>query len=363
MPLIFYHLFNMKILILALSGIGDALLFTPALKLMRRELPESEIDALVMYHGAKDIYENNPNINRVIYFDFLKEGSISSLKFILSLRKKYEATISVYPSNRKEYNIINFLIGADTKTGVKYLLGDNQNFGFLNNIRIEESDSTHNVQTNIKLVEKLLDKKFNEEPALEFFLNDADKSFAEGYLKKLNISENNLVIGFHPGCATLKNHIKRRWEPEKFSELAKLLIKNENAKILIFGGPEELELKEKIFAQIKSPNCFVVETKSLSTSAAVLKRCNVFVTNDSSLMHVASALKLDVVAIIGPTNKNFIHPWKTEYKIVTLDLECSPCFFYSPKPLKCYRDDVLFKCIKELNVDMVYAAVKEMLKM
>jgi len=94
-----------------------------------------------------------------------------------------------------------------------------------------------------------------------------------------------------------------------------------------------------------------------------LKRCNVFVTNDSSLMHIASALKLDVVAIIGPTNKNFIHPWKTEYKIVTLDLECSPCFFYSPKPLKCYRDDVLFKCIIELNVDMVYAAVKEMLKM
>ncbi len=360
MPLIFYHLFNMKILILALSGIGDALLFTPALKLLREELPESEIDALVMYHGAKDMYEKNPNINEVIYFDFLKEGLISSLKFILSLRKKYETTISVYPSNRKEYNIINFLIGAEKKAGIKYLRKDNQNLGFLNNTRIQESDSTHNVQTNIKLVEELLDKKFNEDPVLEFFLNDEDKIFAEGYLKKLNISENDLVIGFHPGCATLKNHIKRRWEPEKFSELAKLLIENEKAKVLIFGGPEELELKEKIFSQINSQNCFVVETKSLSTSAAIMKRCNAFVTNDSSLMHVASALKLNVVAIIGPTNKNFIHPWKTEHKIVTLELECSPCFFYSPKPLKCYRDDVLFKCIKELNVDMVYTAVKEM---
>ena len=79
-------------------------------------------------------------------------------------------------------------------------------------------------------------------------------------------------------------------------------------------------------------------------------------------MHVASALQLNVIAIIGPTNTNFIHPWKTEHKIATLSLECSPCFFYSPKPLKCYRDDVLYKCIKELTVEMVYNAVVENLR-
>ena len=88
-----------------------------------------------------------------------------------------------------------------------------------------------------------------------------------------------------------------------------------------------------------------------------MKRCNLFVTNDSSLMHVASALKLKVVAIIGPTNPDYIHPWKTEHKIVSLNLDCSPCFIYSPRPLNCYRTDVLFKCIKELNVEMVYNAV------
>jgi heptosyltransferase-2 len=101
----------------------------------------------------------------------------------------------------------------------------------------------------------------------------------------------------------------------------------------------------------------------LAESAAVMKRSNIFVTNDSSLMHIASALGLKVVAIIGPTNRFYIHPWKTEYRIVSLNLACSPCFFYSPKPLKCYRDDVLFKCIKELNVDMVYEAVKEMVNL
>jgi heptosyltransferase-2 len=92
-----------------------------------------------------------------------------------------------------------------------------------------------------------------------------------------------------------------------------------------------------------------------------MKRCNLFVSNDSSLMHVASAMHLKVVAIIGPTNPHFIHPWKTDYRIVDLNLNCSPCFFYSPRPLICIRKDVQFKCIKELNKDMVYDAVVDLL--
>jgi heptosyltransferase-2 len=78
-------------------------------------------------------------------------------------------------------------------------------------------------------------------------------------------------------------------------------------------------------------------------------------------MHVASAMKLKVAAIIGPTNPNYISPWKTEHRIVTLDLECAPCFFYSPRPLICTRTDVKYKCIKELTVEMVYKTVEELL--
>jgi lipopolysaccharide heptosyltransferase II len=352
----------MKILIIALSGIGDALMFSPSLKLLKKELPDSSVDILVMINSARSLYQKNPDIDNVILFDFLKESFLSSTKFVLSLRKKYDVSINVYPSNRKEYNLINFLIGAKKRAAVQYLRRNNPNLGFLNNITVLENDSLHNVQTNIRLVEKILNKKFGEEPSLEFPISEEDISFSKEYLKNLNLLEDDLVIGFHPGCATLKNHIKRRWEPEKFAGLAKLLIKNQKAKILLFGGPEEGGLKENILSQINSPSVSIVRTNDLASSAAVMKRCNLFITNDSSLMHVASALKLNVIAIIGPTNTNYIHPWKTNHKIVTLNLDCSPCFFYSPKPLKCYRDDVLFKCIKELSIEMIYNAAKEMLK-
>ena len=137
-------------------------------------------------------------------------------------------------------------------------------------------------------------------------------------------------------------------------ELGKKLIKEKNAKVFLYGGPEEEELKSSIYKMIDSENTYVIKTEKFLQSIAIMKRCNVFVTNDSALMHVASALGLKVVAIIGPTNPNYIHPWKTEHKIVSLNLECAPCFFYTPKPLTCSRTDVQFKCIKELDVEMVY---------
>ncbi len=347
----------MKILILALSGIGDALMFTPAITLLRKALPNAQIDAVVMFKGVKDMYERNDELNNIYHFDFIKEGSPKSLLFVLSLRGKYDASVNVYPSNRKEYNIINFLIGAKKRAGVKYLRQNSQNLGGLNNVRITENDSLHNVQENILLCEKLLNTKFNEEPPLSFPLTTEDESFAKDYAKQNNIMEDDLIIGFHPGSATLKNHKNRRWEPEKFAELGKRLIENKKAKILIFGGPEEKLLKERIENEIDSEKVISVNTSNLAQSAAIMKRCDVFVSNDSSLMHVASAMQLKVVAIIGPTNPNYIHPWKAEHKIVTLNLDCAPCFFYSPKPLICYRKDLLFKCIKELDVEMVEQAV------
>lgn len=351
----------MNILIIALSGIGDALMFTPALQKLKEEFPSANIDALVMYNGVKNIYDELPQLSNVLYFDFINNTKLESLRYVLSLRKKYQATINVYPANRKEYNIIARLIGAQNRVAIKYLRKQFANFGFLNTSLILEDDSLHNVEENIRMVEKLVGKKTESIPSLLFNLRNEDKEFADRFLKEKSILENDLVIGFHPGCSSLKNHSNRRWDPTKFAELGKRLIEKFNTKILVFGGGEEEVLKDIILAYTESTNAHSVNAETMSRTAAVMKRCDLFVTNDSSLMHVASALKLNVVAVIGPTNTNYIHPWQTNHKIATLNLDCSPCFYYSPRPLFCSRDDVKFKCIKELSVDMVFEKVDAMI--
>ncbi|MFH1197064.1 MAG: glycosyltransferase family 9 protein [bacterium] len=351
-----------RILINALSGIGDALMFTPALVKIKEALPDSKIEVLVMYKGVKEIYERIPEADNVIYFDFLEQGIFKSLKFIFSLRGKYDSSINVCPSNRKEYNIINRIIGAKKRAGIRYLRNDFSNLGFLNNLTVKENDDLHNVEENIRMAELVLDQKITDIPPLKIVLNDEDETYSVNYLQQKNITPGEFVVGFHAGCSTLKNHEKRRWETEKFAELAKRIIEKYNAKILLFGGPEESGIKEKIISLASSENIVSVETQSLMQSNAVMKRCNLFVTNDSGLMHIAAALQLKVVAVIGPTSLNYIHPWQTEYKTATLNLECAPCFIYSPKPLTCTRKDVQFKCIKELDVELVFGKVKEFLE-
>lgn len=352
----------MRILILALSGIGDALMFTPSISMLRQYYPDAEIEALVMFKGVKDIYERDNNLNKIIYFDFMKEGALKSLKFLHNLRGRYDISFNVYPANRSEYNIIQFIIGAAKRGGVKYLRKDFRNFGFLNNYRITEDDKVHNVNTNLKLVSKILPDIKLEELPLKFVLKPEDIRYAQEFCSNSKLESKNLVVGFHPGSAVLKNHVHRRWEPQKFAELGRILIKEYNAKVLIFGGPEEDELKDIIKTMISSPEAISVKTENLAQSAAIMKNCSLFISNDSSLMHVASAMQLKVIAILGPTNPYYIHPWKTPYKIVRIDLSCSPCFIYSPRPLICFRDDVKYKCIKELDVDFVLNAVKEMIK-
>jgi len=67
----------MNVLILALSGIGDALMFSPALRLLRQQYPDARINLLAMFAGVKELYESNPDVNEVLYWDFLRRWPFS----------------------------------------------------------------------------------------------------------------------------------------------------------------------------------------------------------------------------------------------------------------------------------------------
>lgn len=350
-----------RILIIALPGIGDALLSTPAIHLLRKNYPNAQIDLLCMFQGAKDIFVTNTDISNVIFWDFLKSPRIASLRFVTSLRGKYDASINIYPQNRREYNLISLLIGAPKRIGVLYKRRDGQNFSWLLTHRIKENDGLHCVEENVALL-RFFNISDTEIPPLQLTLSSELVAWSKEWYQNQNIADNALVIGFHPGTAVFKNHIKRRWEPEKFSLLAKTLIEKHHAAIMLFGGKEESELRQKI-NQGADNKAIIVNTNSLMQSIALMKRCNVFISNDSALMHVAGALQLPTVGIFGPTNETYVHPWKTNYKIVQTGIECRPCFYYSPKPLTCYRSpSEHFKCVHDISVQMVLNAAEELLK-
>lgn len=352
----------MKILISALSGIGDALMFSPALKLLRQNYPEAQIDILSMFKGVEELYSENSDLDSVIHWDFLKSNPISSLLFLLKLRRiKYDITINVYPSNRWPYNLISFLIGAKKRLGHDYNHVNLRSLNFLNNYRIREDDLMHNVEENVRLLNLINVKSKSEIPPLQIILKEDDKESAKEWLRMNGISAEKKIIGFHAGSALMKNHGNRRWATEKFAELGNMLIGKNNAAILLFGGPDEYDLNESI-NQLMDKKGKVVKVPTLMRSIGLMSKCSIFVVNDSGLMHIAAGLGLPIVTIFAYTNPNYVYPWATKYTLIRHELECSPCFFYSPKPASCKWDEDKFRCITQISVDEVYSAAKIMLE-
>ncbi len=355
-----------KILVIALPGIGDGLLSTPMIEILRRERPDAEIHALVMFAATREMFEHDPCIDKVHFYDFISDSKVGALKLLYKLRSEiFDISINIYPQNRREYNGIALAIGARIRLGVRYRRLDSENLNWLNTHTITENDRLHCVQENVKLLKLIghsVDLSEKALPVLRLAIGEKHDRFAAEWYAQSGIAPSDLTIGFHAGTALFKNHIRRRWSPEKFGELAINLHTTLGAKVLLFGGPDDREANAEIL-RIAGNSIIEVKTKSIMDSVAVMKRLSMFVSNDSALMHIAGALALPTVAIFGPTNEAYVHPWKTRYVLVQTGIECRPCFVYSPKPLTCYRTDPAeaFLCIRAIEVDQVVSAVKQLL--
>ncbi|MBK7986623.1 MAG: glycosyltransferase family 9 protein [Ignavibacteria bacterium] len=352
---------NMNILIIALSGLGDALMFTPALAALSSKYPDANIHILTMFKATQDIYKNNPHISKIYFWNFLKENPFKSINFLLSLRNQYDISINVFPANRFPYNMISRIIGANKRLGHDYLHTNIRSLNFLNNYRILENNDLHNVEENIRLINLVTDTSSYNDNSLQLYVDQESKNFAQEWLDKENISKNSLLIGFHAGSALFKNQIHKRWDKDKYAELAEILHQNYNATVLLFGGPEEQDVNEYIAARSKAK---IVKTPSLLSGLALISRCNLFVSNDSGLMHCAAALHIPTVAIFGYTSHVHTKPWSDNSIVVRRnDLPCSPCFYFSPKPAQCrqFSGNEQFKCIKEISVTTVLNACKQLL--
>jgi len=349
----------MKILINALSGNGDALMFSPSLRLLKERLPDTEIDMLVMFRSVKEMYDQNPFLSKIHFTDFLKQSKLKSLADVRRLKKnEYDYSINVYPANRLEYNIVNAFLGAKKKIAHHYNHTEFSRAEFLNDILIDEIKDRHNVLQNLDLIKTIADVKDEDAGQMEIFVSGEDKFKAGEWIRENN-KENKFIVGFHPGSSLLKNHIHKRWDKNKYAELGNRLIKEHNAKILLFGN--EFDLNNDINSQMNGQGV-IASTDNYMDSIARMEHCKLFVSNDTAFMHSAAALQIPTIGIFAYTNSKELYPWKTNNVIVRKELDCSPCFYNSPKPATCiYKGEEEFKCMKMITVDEVLLAVKQLI--
>lgn len=342
-----------------LFGIGDVLMTTPALKLIG-ERTGLHLTILHMFKSTADVLADNPNVQENIHFPFLSAGRFASLRFLLSLRGRYDMSINFYPSNRRDYTLASFLSGCSERLGHRYLRGDIRELNFLKNRTVMEDDSLHNVQENLRLL-KFLGIEDAESHPMEIFLNPQERGRAGEWIVQRGL-EGRMLVGLHPGTSAFKDQYKRRWPAEKFSAfIREAAAAWPLASFVLFGGPEEEVLRDEVArgADLEG-RVFSANLSGIRESIALIGACNYFITNDSGLMHAAATMQVPTVAIFGPTDPVYVHPWMCRHRVVTATGVCGPCFRYSPSPLRCAEDGE-FPCVHRIEVGAVMEALDSLM--
>jgi heptosyltransferase-2 len=349
-----------KILILSFSGIGNSLMAAPFINCLKQKLNSVQIDILCLNQAMADAFK--------LVVDGEKIYSLSgkmpqSLVQILRLRReKYDFCITLFPSNKWQFDLISFLSGAKKRISHTYAV--NRFSAFLQNIKIPAKSDLHDVEQNFRLLEAFGAGGNDCRRDLTFRLSEKDKKFAEDFIAA-GIPAGSFLVGMHPGAGSDYGGQSwqggfKRWSEDNFAALCDRLIEEKNAYVVLFGGENEAELKERVKRLAHhGDKVLIAHTSALSQASALICRCRLFVSNDSGLMHVAAFMNIPVVGIFGPTNYRRTAPCGEKSFYIHGEAPCAPClkypFYSTSSKLSCREDS---KCFKALSAGRVVEFLK-----
>jgi lipopolysaccharide heptosyltransferase II len=350
MPLPLPH----KTLVLRLSSIGDIILTSPLLRVLRNAVGnEARIDFVVRKEYA-ELVQSCHHLSIVHEYDV--DTGYKGLKALaMQLREeKYDLVIDLHDSIRTK------LIRASINAGDVVVM-DKRKFERWLLVNLKRNAYTDNLTVAERYIETM--EKYgieNDHKGLEIFIPDSTLFEVSGKIAALRLNKFEKVIGICPGS----KHFTKRWQKEKFAEVAVRAAQEYHAKVLLFGGREERNdcefVKEEVARRISDQSVTnFAGTFSLLESAAALEFCDVVITNDSGLMHLAAAKQKKIVAIFGSTVKEFgFAPYGTEAIVIENNsLDCRPCTHIGKNV--CPKSH--FKCLSDISVDEVYSAVQQLL--
>jgi len=326
-----------KVLIIRLSSIGDILLTTPLIRVLHQTYPDCRID-FVIKRQFQDLIAYHPYISKVYAFD-KHDPATSLVNLKTQIRNEhYDVVIDIHKNFRSIY--LRTCVNADRVVQFKkYALKR----WLLVHFKINLYDTV--VPVYRRYIDSIKDFGFKYDDAgLELFIPDHTERLVERDWGERLRSMSGPIIGMAPGAS----YLTKRWLPDGFGEVAEYLIRRYNARIIFFGNADDREVIGGIIDSLECDRTCVYNIAgklSLMESASLLNRCCCLITNDTGLMHMATALKKKVIAIFGSTTRELgFFPCSDEAIIVQhADLKCRPCSHVGrnscpEKHFRCMRD-------------------------
>jgi heptosyltransferase-2 len=340
-----------NLLVRVVNWIGDGVMTLPALRALRKAMPETKISLLVK-PWVSPLFEKDPNIDEIIIYGDGYKGATGKIKLSRMLNKKGFCG-AILLQNAFDAALIAFLAGIKERAGY-----NRDGRGFLLTTAVplpQNEDKVHQIYYYLNLLQQLgIQAKFSD-PYI--YLKLDERLHAREMLKDMK----KPILGINPG-ATYGS--AKRWFPDRFAEIANWFISETDGNAVIFGGKTEVniadEIYKKVIPEFRTSNSLLslAGKISLRELISLIAECDVFITNDSGPMHIAYAVRTPLVAIFGSTDPQLTGPPPgvdgNNSVVITPDLSCSPCFERT-----CKNNDM--RCMYAITSDDVYYGIKRVL--
>ncbi|MBV8811109.1 MAG: lipopolysaccharide heptosyltransferase II [Acidobacteriaceae bacterium] len=335
-----------KILVRATNWLGDAVMSIPALQALRECFPSAHI-AILARPWVASLYGREPFCDELIGYEAPKGWrGLREKRELASQLKRREFDCAVLFQNAFEAAAT--ARGANIPVRIGYAR-DGRSLLLTHAIRTPLKGETpqHQRFYYLELLKRagVIDRYPLDKPIV---LHGSVAAAENGRKLLLKAGLTQPVIGISPGAAYGG---AKRWLPQRFAEAAVHLARERRGAVAVFGSREEQEIAERVRESVAARD---VKCMNLAGSTAladfihIAAACDLFLTNDSGPMHVASALGVPTVAIFGATDDEATGPTGLHSRVVREPVECSPCLLR-----ECPIDH---RCMTRVTAERVAAA-------
>ncbi len=343
-----------KILIIQFFSMGDLICSIPLLQVFKRHFNKSSISLLTYAKlgGLTDIIAYKDDV--IGY----KRGIISKFGLISIIRRnKYDMAVILNPLFQGAW--IAYLSQAKYRIGYVRDYENIQNIKrlshFLTHLLLPQDKPMHDIQRYLAIAEFLgIDTTYSL--SILNIPKDAIE-WADTFLQDNGIEDRDFIFAINPHAGWES----KCWDMEKFARVADTITEKHNAKVIFLGSSAASDICriDKIVSSMKHKAISAAGKTDIPKLAALINRCNIFLTHDTGPIHLAAALGKDIVVLFGPSDINkFGYKRENIINITAQGPFCKPCVLNYQYKNNC-EDNV---CMKEIAIEEVIQAVDKLIK-
>ncbi|MCU0606092.1 MAG: glycosyltransferase family 9 protein [Candidatus Edwardsbacteria bacterium] len=335
-----------RILVIKLYGLGNMVLFTPALRALRQAYPGAELTLLVDTDLALDAAAGLDLYDRSFVVPLHRFDDSLVARFRTHC---YDIVIVSYPM--VEERVARFAGLLRGRYKACHAFDRCQTALFEHHPPIDLA--RHEVLMNLDLLGPL--GIAVTEPRLWFAVDGASREYAESVPGNVVRKQRGLNVVYAIGSSRAQQ--LKRWPAQRYRDVCDRLWRRYGATSVFLGtGDEEKEIGALI-ATLRGPAVNLAGKTTLHQAGAVIARAGLFIGGDTGLMHVAAAVGTPVVAIFGPTIERKNGPWCLRHRTVTAGVPCRPCYRFR---IDCTHRPA-YECFSAIRADDIIRVAGELI--